>query len=740
MKALVVGASGLTGRALKRVLEQNGVDILGTYNSRPIPGGIKLDILDAEAVDSCLREIQPDVVFLASNLAGGVDYCEDHPDKAFALHLDGTRHIASAAAKYRAKVIYYSTDYVFDGNSGPYSEEDEPNPISVYGQTKLEAERILQAESKDALIIRTTVIYGWDPTSINFAMQVWNNLQVGQEMKVPNDQIGNPTLVDYLAEVSLRLVQMNVSGMVNVVGKDLMSRSEFGRALARAMALNQSLIRAIPTSELNQRALRPLQGGLRTDKLRELLGTEPMPLAEAIKRLRRQWRADTYVAAGPTRPSSEAEKLKQEILEKVQQYYHLVHENKEFTPFESFINYSGRVFNEQEMVNLTDSALDFWLTLGPYGDLFESKMKRFLGCQDFALVNSGSSANLTAVMTLMSPQVDGHLNPGDEVITPSVTFPTTLAPLVQSGLVPVFVDCELGTYNIDPEQIEAAISPRTKAMMLPHTLGNPLDMDVVTDIVRRYRLFLIEDSCDALGATFNGKRVGTFGDLATLSFYPAHQMTMGEGGGVIVNKARLSKVVRSIRDWGRDCWCAPGESNTCGKRFGWCLGELPQGYDHKYMYSNLGYNLKPTDLQAAIGVAQLDKVPDFVERRRSNFNTIYKALEPYQDYLILPVWHPKAEPSWFGFPLTVKNGLSKSRLVQWLEAAKIETREVFAGNILRQPGYQNIKYRVHGDLQNSERIMRETFFIGVYPGITKEMLKFIIDRFEAFFRGKGERW
>jgi CDP-6-deoxy-D-xylo-4-hexulose-3-dehydrase len=315
-----------------------------------------------------------------------------------------------------------------------------------------------------------------------------------------------------------------------------------------------------------------------------------------------------------------------------------------------------------------------------------------------------------------------------------VTFPTTFAPLVHSGLIPVIVDCEVGTYNINPQLLKDAISERTRAIMIPHTLGNPCDMDVVSEVVRDFQLYLIEDSCDALGATFRGKLVGTFGDLATLSFYPAHQMTMGEGGAVLVNNPVFLRIVRSVRDWGRDCWCAPGESNTCGKRFGWQLGDLPLGYDHKYTYSNVGYNFKPTDLQAAVGVAQIDRLPEFVEKRRRNFMRLHTGLQTFQDYLILPRLEPRANPSPFGFPITVQNGISRRGLVQWLENANIETREVFGGNILKQPGYKNVRARIHGTLDETDRIMRDTFFIGVYPGLTDEMIEFVLSVFRDFFR------
>jgi CDP-6-deoxy-D-xylo-4-hexulose-3-dehydrase len=679
-----------------------------------------------------VKGLKPQVIFLAGAL-GSADYCEAHPREAQRINADGTANVAQAAREVGARLVFYSSDYVFDGSAGPYTEDDPPAPLNVYGRTKVAAEAAIRGLLEDYLIIRTTVVFGWNRTSPNFAMQVWEHLQAGKELRVASDQWGTPTLADYLAEVSIRLVHMGVTGTINVVGKDRLPRAAFGQALARVMALDPAKIIPVPTAQLGQRAPRPLHAGLRTEKLQQLLGTETLDLGEALKRFRRQWRADMHVVPSIVAPSDDVLRLKQEILAKVEQYQRLAHQPKEFVPFQTRIQYAGRVYGAEELVRLVDSALDFWLTLGPYGDLFERRMRQFLGCRDFVLVNSGSVANLAAIMALMSPLLEEPLHPGDEVITPALTFPTTLVPIVHSGLVPVFVDCEIGTYNINPHVVEEAVSPRTRALMIPHTLGNPFALDALVDVARRHNLYLVEDSCDALGATYRGQMVGTFGDLGTLSFYPAHQMTMGEGGGVIVNRARLARVVRAVRDWGRDCWCAPGESNTCGRRFGWQLGELPPGYDHKYIYSTLGYNFKPTDMQAAIGVAQLDRVPWFVERRRYNFRRLYEGLAPFQDRLILPRTEPHAEPSWFGFPITVQNGLSRRELVQWLEAANIETRLVFAGNILRQPGFHHIPCRVHGELAASDRVMRDTFFIGVYPGITDEMLDFVIARFQAFF-------
>jgi len=731
-RTAVIGSSGLVGQALMRVLEHNGHEVTGTYATEARDGLTPLDISDGAQVRDYFRRVQPQTVFLTAALTH-VDYCEAHPEETFRVNVDGTKNVAGEAARYGSRLVFYSTDYIFDGKNGPYDEQAQPCPVSVYGKSKLEGERVIQEALEDYLILRTTIVYGWNRRSKNFAMQVYQNLLAGTPMQVPEDQVGNPTLVDYLAEASVRLVQQKARGVVNVVGKDLLSRAEFGKALARVFGADPKLILPVATPDLKQHAERPLRGGLKVEKLGRLLGTEAMSLEEALKRLRRQWRADSQIGYVKTGRSGESARIAREIFDRVRRYYELVHGEKRFVPFTTPISYAGRVFDQDEMVSLVDSALDFWLTLGPYGDLFEKKMREFFGCRDFILVNSGSSANLVAVGSLMSHVLDGHLKRGDEVITPAVTFPSTLAPIVQNGLIPVLVDAEVGTYNINPDLIEEAVSPRVRALMIPHTLGNPCDMDRITDTARRHRLLLIEDTCDALGSTFRGRLVGTFGDMGTLSFFPAHHITMGEGGGLIINKAKFSKIARSLRDWGRDCWCAPGESNTCTKRFGWQLGSLPEGYDHKYIYSHIGYNLKPTDLQAAIGVVQADRIPEFVEKRRQNFQRLYEALEPYQDFIVLPRLDPRSRPAWFGFPITVKNGVSKRKLVQWLEAAKIETRAIFGGNILRQPGYANAECRVCGALTQSDAIMRDSFFIGVYPGLTREMVDFMIERLRSFF-------
>jgi CDP-6-deoxy-D-xylo-4-hexulose-3-dehydrase len=410
------------------------------------------------------------------------------------------------------------------------------------------------------------------------------------------------------------------------------------------------------------------------------------------------------------------------------EYYQVVHGEKPFVAGESPVPVSGRVFDNQDMFSIVQAGLDCWLTAGRFADLFESRFAKFVGVRAARLVNSGSSANLLAVSLLTSPTLGARqLKPGDEVITVAAGFPTTVNPIVQNGLVPVFLDVELNTYNVDVQQLEQALSRRTRAIILAHTLGNPFNAAVVAEFAQKHHLWLIEDCCDALGSTFAGRHVGTFGDMATFSFYPAHHITMGEGGCVATNNVQLTKLIESFRDWGRDCWCAPGKDNTCGKRFEWQLGSLPYGYDHKYTYSHIGYNLKVTDMQAAVGVSQLDKLPRFIERRKQNFNYLKTALLPAEGFLVLPHSDPRSDPSWFGFPIAVREGapFTRDQLTSALNSRKIGTRLLFAGNLTRQPAYAHCAYRAIGNLPNTDWVANNLFWLGVYPGLTRPMLDYV---------------
>ena len=430
-------------------------------------------------------------------------------------------------------------------------------------------------------------------------------------------------------------------------------------------------------------------------------------------------------------------RIKHQIFEKVKEYYNLKHRDGEFIPRKTNIPYAGRVYDEKEIISLVDSALEFWLTAGRFANQFEKEFAEFLGVEHCLLTNSGSSANLLAISALTSPKLgEKRLRPGDEVITVAAAFPTTVNPIIQNNLVPVFLDVNLGTYNIQADKIENAISDKTKAIFLAHTLGNPFNLKKIMKVADKHNLWVIEDNCDALGSKYNGKYTGTFGHIATFSFYPAHHITMGEGGALVTNVTQLKRIIESFRDWGRDCWCEPGHDNTCGKRFGWRLGTLPFGYDHKYIYSHIGYNLKLTDMQAAIGVEQLKKLPSFIEVRKKNFKLLYDGLKKYEKYFILPEIEPEADPSWFGFMLTVREnaGFTKNDIVEYLVDNKIATRMLFAGNIVRHPSFKGIKYRIYGNLVNTDRIMNDTFWFGVYPGITNEMIDYILGEFDEFFK------
>ena len=432
--------------------------------------------------------------------------------------------------------------------------------------------------------------------------------------------------------------------------------------------------------------------------------------------------------------------LREQILQLVEQYGALEEQVAPFEAGSSVVPPSGKVIGQSELKLMADAVLDGWLTTGRFNEQFEKQLAGYLGVEHVLTTNSGSSANLLALTALTSPKLgERQLKPGDEVITVAAGFPTTVNPIVQNGLVPVFVDVEIPTYNIQVELLEEALSDKTRAVMIAHTLGNPYDLEAVAAFARENNLWLVEDCCDALGSTYQGQMVGTFGDIATLSFYPAHHITMGEGGAVFTNNSELRKLIESFRDWGRDCYCQPGCDNTCGKRFSWQLGGLPQGYDHKYIYSHAGYNLKITDMQAACGVAQLEKIDAFVEARKENFIYLTDKLQSLTDYLLLPEATKGSDPAWFGYPITLKEGGGSARvdLLKYLDQYKIGSRLLFAGNLTKQPYFSGREYRVVGDLKNTDRVMNQTFWIGIYPGIHKEMLDYVVFRLERYF---GVNW
>jgi CDP-6-deoxy-D-xylo-4-hexulose-3-dehydrase len=427
--------------------------------------------------------------------------------------------------------------------------------------------------------------------------------------------------------------------------------------------------------------------------------------------------------------------LRQEILALVEAYTDISLAPQPFIAGKTAVPPSGKLLGSKEIKNMVEASLDGWLTAGRFNEAFEKELAKFLGIRHVLTVNSGSSANLVAFNTLTSPKLGSRaIQKGDEVISVAAGFPTTVNPILQFGAVPVFVDIELGTYNIDASLIENAITPKTKAIMLAHTLGNPFNLEVVTELCKKYKLWLVEDCCDALGSTYHGQLVGTFGDIATLSFYPAHHITMGEGGAVFTNSDELRSIAESIRDWGRDCYCGPGKDNTCGKRFDWKLGDLPHGYDHKYTYSHLGYNLKITDMQAACGLAQLERLPEFIQTRKKNFDFLKNELSKLEEFLILPAASSGSDPSWFGFPITLKKAAPVNRLdlLTYLDQAKVGTRLLFAGNLTRQPSLKGQTFRIASNLTNTDLVMQNTFWVGVQPALDRQQLNHAVNHINSY--------
>jgi CDP-4-dehydro-6-deoxyglucose reductase, E1 len=452
-------------------------------------------------------------------------------------------------------------------------------------------------------------------------------------------------------------------------------------------------------------------------------------------------RAGSQRAGAGSTIVADAADLREQILALAEAYFAEKFRPKAFVPGESPVPVSGKVLDASDLRNLIDASLDCWLTTGRFANQFERQFARYFGLRGASLVNSGSSANLLAFSCLTSPKLgDRRLLPGDEVITVAAGFPTTVNPILQNRCVPVFIDVTVPTYQADATQLEAALSDRTRAIMIAHTLGNPYDLDLVSNFAKKHDLWFIEDSCDALGATYKDRKIGTFGDLATVSFYPAHHITMGEGGAVLTDSPLLKTLAESFRDWGRDCWCEPGKDNTCGKRFDWQLGELPCGYDHKYTYSHIGYNLKMTDMQAAVGLSQLEKLPGFIAARLKNFAYLYERLKAVEDVLLLPESTPDAQPSWFGFPIGVREDapFDRDALIRELESRKIATRLLFGGNLVRQPAYQGQEFRVIGDLKNTDFVMRNVFWIGVFPGLTEAMLDYTAETITNFAKGRPQ--
>ncbi len=716
MRILVTGSSGFIGKNLVSTLLKSH-EVAGLSSSFGRWTDFAVDISDNKQVAEALDIFKPDVIVNCAAFSN-VDGCETDQKKAMAVNVEGTANLCQWASKASVKFVQISTDYVYSGESGSvYTEESPTKPLNVYAKTKLLAEEEA-SKVKNHTILRTTSVYGFDPAGKNFLMQL---LDAKKKRKIPTDQINNPTDVQLLCQYVAAVVDKDIRGTFLATGPETLDRYSFAQKIIKVFDLEPLLFAAAKTSKLGQKAKRPLNLTTSSKKLQKLTGIVPLGIDESLQRVKAEM--------------TSTEGIEKAIFAQVESYYSAKFSGRKFKLGEQYINAANKVFDSDELTNGVRAVLDCWWTEGRFALEFEKKLSAFLGVKHVALTNSGSSSNLIALSSLTSHLLkERALKPGDEVITVAAGFPTTVNPIIQLGLVPVFVDVDLDTLNIDSQLVENAISPKTKAIMVAHTLGNPFDLDAIMAIAKKHKLWVIEDSCDALGAEWDGRKVGSIADIATFSFYPAHQMTMGEGGAIATSNPLLYQIICSVRDWGRDCWCKPGKDNTCGARFTQQHGKLPFGFDHKYVYSHLGYNLKLTDMQVAIGLAQLKKLPRFVKARRSNKKRLLDALGKYSKYFLFQKPLAKANPSWFGFTITLKEGCPFSRvdLVKFLDSKKINTRPVFGGNLTRQPYFENVKYRAVGGLSNTDYVMENTFWISCDPSLTDEKVGYITGAFDEF--------
>jgi CDP-6-deoxy-D-xylo-4-hexulose-3-dehydrase len=709
------------------------------------------DIRTFGAVSAEMDRLQPEVVFHLG--AEGVSDPFLSHNLALRANLDGTINVVRAAVKAGARrIIHTGTSHEYGDMAG----ESRLDPISPYAASKAAAWAFCRMYHRTMgwpiVCLRLFQVYGPGQHGTLIPSAIEAGLGGHIFPTTPGEQVRDWIYVDDVVEAYLKAATAD-----GIDGETFDIGTGRGTSVHEVVDL---VFRHFPEAHPHVGAL-PYRPGevwsqiARTDAARERLDWQArVALPQGLEKTIAAYEVGSAIEATsepPTPPSyvappdstgGQIDALKEDILNKVTEYYRLVHEARHWEPGRSRVQYAGRVFDDAEMRNATESVLDFWLTAGRFAETFEQKLGSFLGVREVIPVNSGSSANLVAISTLCSKQIlSRRLEPGDEVITPAVTFPTTLAPILQNRLVPVLVDSQIGNYNLDVTHLEAALSTRTRAIFAPHTLGNPLEMDALMEFAQAHDLYVIEDNCDALGSEYNGRKTGTIGHVGTSSFYPAHHITLGEGGAVYTNSRRLAKIARTIRDWGRDCWCGyiNPPNGRCGKRFGWNLpDEEGVCYDHRYLFTEIGYNLKLTDPQAAIGVAQLEKLADFVAARKRNFRVLYEGLKPLETFFILPTWSPKADPSWFAFPLTVRPGapFDRDALQRYLERRSIETRLLFAGHILKQPGYRDIPCRVIGDLPIADLVMRASFFVGIYPGLGQAQLSYMLEIFYDFVKSQ----
>jgi len=716
MRILVTGSSGLVGKNLVEALRQEH-EVSGLSTSFSPWTDFAVDISDKKQVEEALDAFKPDVIVNCAAFSN-VDGCETDQKKARAVNVDGTGNLCQWAGKAGAKIIQISTDYVYSGDSKKAYTEDSPvGPLNFYAKTKLLAEEEV-SKVKNHVILRTTSVYGFDPAGKNFLMQL---LEAKKKRKIPTDQVNNPTDVKLLCQYVVQVIAKDIRGTYLATGPESLDRYSFAQKIIKAFGLEPVLFEPAKTSELGQKAKRPLDLSTSSARLQKLTGIVPQNIDGSLQRIKAEM-------ASP-------EGIEKIIFAQVEGYYAAKFAGRKFKVGEQFINAANKVFDADEMQNGVRAVLDGWWTEGRFALEFEKKLASFLGVKYVALTNSGSSSNLVAFSSLMSPLLkERAIKPGDEIIAVAAGFPTTVNPIIQTGCIPVFVDIDLDTLNINPALIEKAITPKTKAIMIAHSLGNPFDLDAIMAIAKKHKLWVIEDSCDALGAEWDDKKVGSIADIATFSFYPAHQMTMGEGGAIATSNPLLYRIICSVRDWGRDCWCKPGKDNTCGCRFTQQHGKLPFGFDHKYVYSHTGYNLKLTDMQVAIGLAQLKKLPRFAQARRSNKAKLLKALGKYSDYFLFQKPLAKANPCWFGFTITLKEGCPFSRidLVKFLDSKKINTRPVFGGNLTKQPYFEHVTHRVVGEQANTDYVMNNTFWISCDPALTDEKIGYITQAFDEF--------